>query len=334
MKVRKGLLKYISPDSPEEARMRAARRLEPLSPEDELTVLFALSHDADPGVSGAALKSLEGYPKELVLRGLEKRLDPLVIKRLIALNKDDAAVLAMAAMSPGADDAILCDLAATGPDEVVAIFSEDRDRLSSNPALLEGLKKNPRAPKYLIREIESYIKNPAPPGQEAPPPLVPPAPPAVEKAPENMGLEEIGRATGDRTNIYKLIQNLSVAEKIKLALTGDKTARDLLVRDTNKVVSGAVLKNPRITEKEVAKVALSKNTSDEVLREISQKKEWMKNYSIKLSMVFNPKTPLTASLKMIDHLHDRDLFELSRSREVPGVLASTAMRRLEKKKRV
>src|SRR3989337_644669 len=101
MKVRKGILKYISPDVPEASRLRAATGLppeDPVTPEDRLTVLFVLGHDRSPGVAVAAKKSLEEYPLELVLEGLKKRLDPLVLKRLVALHGNSDAVLSMAAL--------------------------------------------------------------------------------------------------------------------------------------------------------------------------------------------------------------------------------------------
>ncbi len=54
---------------------------------------------------------------------------------------------------------------------------------------------------------------------------------------------------------YQELQEMAVSEKIKMALTGDKEWRTLLIRESNKQVHTAVLKNPRITEGEVLAVA-------------------------------------------------------------------------------
>ena len=40
-------------------------------------------------------------------------------------------------------------------------------------------------------------------------------------------------------------QNLTVKDRVKLALKGDREARGILVRDANKVVATAVIHNPR-----------------------------------------------------------------------------------------
>src|SRR5262245_9512526 len=58
-------------------------------------------------------------------------------------------------------------------------------------------------------------------------------------------------------SLYAQITNMSMAEKIKLALRGNKEARNILVRDGNKVVRRFVLKNPRMSDTEV--VAVTRN---------------------------------------------------------------------------
>ena len=48
---------------------------------------------------------------------------------------------------------------------------------------------------------------------------------------------------------------MTVGQKIKLAYKGNKTVRELLVRDTNKIVGVAVVKSGRITDREVMTIA-------------------------------------------------------------------------------
>jgi len=124
---------------------------------------------------------------------------------------------------------------------------------------------------------------------------------------------------------------MNTGEKLKLALSGNKAARDLLIKDSNKVVSMAVLKNPKITEEEVQRLALTKGTNDEMLRHISRNKEWVKSYGIRVGMLTNPKTPLTISLKLLDSVYEKDLHSVAKSKNVPNALASAARRKLEAK---
>lgn len=136
----------------------------------------------------------------------------------------------------------------------------------------------------------------------------------------------------ERESLYKKIQSMSVSAKIKLALLGNKEARDLLIKDPNKIISSSVLKNPRVTEEEVLKVVKSKSTQDTVLRLISMNKGFLKNYPIKLGLVTNPKTPSAISLKLIKDVRGNDINKLSRSRNIPRIIRNMAQRMLERKK--
>lgn len=322
MKVKQGLLKFISPSAPEDLRLKVAR-LEPpesLSCEDQVTALFVLGFDKSPVVSEAAKKGLLEYPVEMLLEALEKKLDPLVIKKILSLHRENDAVLIMAAMNPGTDDETLKMLAETGPEEVVAVFMDEIDRVRQKPFIIESIKKNPGASGHLIEEIERLLA--------APPEKTPLQKPEVASTPAVLKEE---KKEIDEGNLYKAVKDMSMGQRIKLALCGNKAARELLVKDSNKIISLAVLKNPRITEDEVLKVTSSKGTPEDLLRQIGRNKEWIKSYSIKMGMITNPKTPLAISMKLLEGIYEKDLQKLSKSKNVPSVLASTARRKLDSK---
>jgi len=130
---------------------------------------------------------------------------------------------------------------------------------------------------------------------------------------------------------YQEISDLPVPDKVKLAMTGDKEARAILLRDSNKQVQEAVLDSPRITEGEVAAVAKSRNVSDDLLRKIAQNREWLKNYQIRLGLINNPKTPLPIGIKMVGTLMVSDLKRLSKSKGVSNILVTSAQRILIRK---
>lgn len=132
--------------------------------------------------------------------------------------------------------------------------------------------------------------------------------------------------------LYQKVQKMTVAEKIKLATLGNKEIRSVLIRDTNRVVQVAVIKNPRITEQEIERIASSKTVDDEVLRLIAESREWLKNYNIKLALVKNPKTPLRTSLKFITHLREKDLKDIMNNKNIPNALKMAARRLYEEKK--
>ncbi|BDV43082.1 hypothetical protein GURASL_20050 [Geotalea uraniireducens] len=132
---------------------------------------------------------------------------------------------------------------------------------------------------------------------------------------------------------YQLSQIMGVAEKIKFAQTGDKEWRMILIKDANKLVSGTVVKNPRITEAEVLAILKSSIQNDEILRIICANKEWVKNYQIRKALVENVKTPLPMALRFLMTLNEKDLASLAKSKNVQSVLSTQARKILLNKKK-
>ena len=128
---------------------------------------------------------------------------------------------------------------------------------------------------------------------------------------------------------YQIALQLKVAEKIKMALTGDKEWRSILIKEANKLVQAAVMKNPRITDGEVLLVANNKTSSDEVIRIILLNKDWLKNYEIRKALVTHPKTPLPKALRFVGGLVMKDIKNLARSRQVSNIIATAARKELE-----
>ncbi len=130
-------------------------------------------------------------------------------------------------------------------------------------------------------------------------------------------------------NLYHRILNMGVGEKIKTAYTGNKEARSILIRDSNKMVAVAVVKSPKIQETEIEAIAKSRSVCDEVLRTISQTKEWMQSYAVKVNLVNNSKTPLPIAMKLIPHLLEPDLRRLAKSKNVASAVSTQARRFVE-----
>jgi hypothetical protein len=126
--------------------------------------------------------------------------------------------------------------------------------------------------------------------------------------------------------VFQRVQRMNVAEKVKFAFRTDKEGRALLLKDSSKLVVMAVLNSPKITEQEIEGVAKSRNVSDDVLRAIARKKEWMGNYAIKLGLAGNPKTPIAIALSQLPLLKTRDLGFLGKDRGVPEAVRNAAQR--------
>ena len=121
----------------------------------------------------------------------------------------------------------------------------------------------------------------------------------------------------EKRSLFQKIQSMTVAEKVQFALRAGKDARSLLLKDPNRQVSQAVLGSPKITEDEILFIAQSRNVSDDILRTVSQNKDWLKNYSVVFALVSNPKTPLGISMSLLPLIKVKDLNILSKNRNVP-----------------
>lgn len=127
---------------------------------------------------------------------------------------------------------------------------------------------------------------------------------------------------------YQQAQAMGIAEKIKMALTGDKEWRTILVKDANKLVSSGVLKNPRLTEPEVLAILKSSVQNDEIIRIICANKEWVKNYQIRKALLENPKTPLSNALRFLGTMNEKDVAGYAKSRNISSVISTQAKRML------
>jgi hypothetical protein len=133
----------------------------------------------------------------------------------------------------------------------------------------------------------------------------------------------------DDGDVRNSIAKMKLPEKIKAAMFGNATARTLLIRDSNRLVQQFVLKNPRIQLREIEDFAKNPNLSEQVLRLISGNPAWTKSYLVKLNLSMNPKTPSDLSVKWVRYLNQTDVRRLSKSRNVPQVVVTSARRRLE-----
>lgn len=159
-----------------------------------------------------------------------------------------------------------------------------------------------------------------------------------EGIPENLLKEEDAKLVEDdtveehdqkRQDIRNIISTLNIPGKIKLALFGNATCRGLLIKDGNKVIQLAVLKNPKLQEKEIEMFSRNPNISAVVLRLISENRQWIKPYGMKINLVSNPKTPTDVSMRWLRYLHMVDLKKISRSKNVPSAVTNQAKKFVE-----
>ncbi|MEE9278726.1 MAG: hypothetical protein V3V67_00995 [Myxococcota bacterium] len=355
--------RYAEPDSPQEARLMAARGALPLPPAQIASVLFALTFDPDPEVKDLARTSLDNLPPPLLDGALTGDVHPALLAFMAEKFHEDEGQLEKIAVNAATSDETFCLLASRPFVRIVDIVAHNQVRLLRCPRLVETLGENPVTGQATIDRILHFLgvergelEEPLEPREDLPTPP-PPAdlddfdedeldlddpddlPPELTYDPdeddedEDEGLPDEGEEEKYRS-LQSLLQGMNVMEKIKLARLGNAEARGLLVRERNKLVATAAIRSPKIKESEVVAFARSRNLHDEVIRIISQSREWTKSYPVKLALTTNPKTPPPTAIKLLNYLTDRDLKTIMRSRDVPGPVSTQARRLLSRKGKV
>jgi hypothetical protein len=137
---------------------------------------------------------------------------------------------------------------------------------------------------------------------------------------------EAGEVEPERISLIRRVLLMNVKDRIKLAMKGDREARSILIRDSNKIVATGVINNPRITDKEVEGISAMRTISDEVLRLIAQNRAWARNYSIIHNLARNPRTPIATAINVLLRLHTKDLQHISQNRNVSDAVRRQAQR--------
>ena len=132
--------------------------------------------------------------------------------------------------------------------------------------------------------------------------------------------------SGERISMINRIMQMGMKDRVKLAMKGDREARNILIRDPNRIVAQAVVQNARITEQEVEKIAAMRAVPEDVLRQIAINRDWARNYSIAHNLARNPRTPIANVMTILSRLQLRDLNALSKNRNVSDAVRRHAFR--------
>ena len=130
----------------------------------------------------------------------------------------------------------------------------------------------------------------------------------------------------ERISIIHRIMKMGMKDRMRLAMKGDREARNILIRDPNRLVSHAVVTNPRITEHEIELVAAMRSISQDVLRQIAVNRQWSRSYKVVHNLARNPRTPIANAMNILSRLQLRDLNALCKNRNVSDAVRRQALR--------
>ena len=191
---------------------------------------------------------------------------------------------------------------------------DNLDRLSSSPALVAALMHSASLTADQQQQLEELSRTTTE-GVEAFALAAAEAEPDPEK----------------RITLLQRLSKMRVAERVQMALKGNREERMALIRDSCKVVQRAVLQSARLTDREVEGFAAMANLTDDILRLIGSNRKFRKNYTIMKNLMFNPKTPVDLTLHMLPSINAMDLKNLSTNKNVPETLRTSANRLVQQR---
>jgi len=329
---------------PRETVETIARGFLPLPQDDLIAVLAFLTRSDDPAVAAAARASLADVPSRSIQTFAANESAPPAHLALLIRATDDPFILEALIRNRAVADDLITELAAVADGAVQEVIVINQARILRAPEILDALLANPQLTADVRRRAletrEEFFEKKAriavlqPEVDEEQVLLTlseEPIADLLEKANDEPqsdtpppALMETEKADEKKMSIFSQILVMTVSDKVKLAFKGGKTERMILVRDHNKLVCSAVMRNPRMSELEVESIANMRNIEEEVLRIIAMKRDWVSKYNIAVTLARNPKCPVGVVLPLINRLTLRDLKGLKDDKGVSETVRTMA----------
>src|SRR4051794_6588516 len=340
-----GVIERIASDQyPREVVETIARGFLPLPQDDLIAVLAFLTRSSDAAIAEVAKTSLADIPTRSVHAFASNESAPAEHLALLMRAIGDPFILEALIRNRALPDALVAEVAAVADAAVQEIVVINQARILRSPQILDALLANPNLTadvrrrvletreEFFDKKARAAAAEPVDADEDAPMLTLSEEPIAdlLEKAATETtdapppALMESEKTDEKKLSVFAQILLMSVSDKVKLAFKGGKTERMILVRDHNKLVCSAVMRNPRMSELEVEGIATMRNVEEEVLRIISMKREWSSKYNVALSLARNPKCPVGVVLPLINRLTLRDLKGLKDDKGVSETVRSLA----------
>jgi len=319
--------------------------------EEEYLEAFVFAHrdEVEKAKAVNLLKDISENTKASYLDKQEANHRVAYFLILEALDRQNTMIISKAVRNQALPYEFLLEIAEKGNGQILEILLDNQIKLIAYPEILEQIEKNPEATNFILGRVneirayylESHEVEEIP--QEAVMDVLEDLKEVIilETEKEREAVEE-GRQDDEddegEDDLLSLeaveekalttlqeINAMTISERIKLALTGSKTQRMILVKDANKMVSAAVLESPKLGVDEISLLARNKSIAGEIIAKIANRRDWVKNYSVMYELIHNPKTPIKDALSFVKKLHMRDLQLIARDKNVNPVVRQLAM---------
>jgi hypothetical protein len=302
-------------------------------------------------------KALDGFlslPDAVVAGVLEHEIDPPGPLGLVLRYRTEHELLERALLHPNLTAAVLEPCISSLPGDLLDIPLNNQVLWMERPRILDEIELHPSASYNLKRKVNEFRFDVLKIGNEE---VVKerleildevesgkldsawadlPMPEATdEDEPEEVLRERYAKPLQDfdgqdiSLTLTQRVMRLRTNQKIMLAQKGGKEERTILMREANRLIQVGVIRNPRITDGEVAYIAQMRSINEEVLRLVALNRDWMKKYAVVKALVLNPRTPLPLAMQHYKRLNETDLKLMQRDKNIAELLRREAKKWLE-----
>lgn len=120
----------------------------------------------------------------------------------------------------------------------------------------------------------------------------------------------------------------SNAEKIQLALHGNRDQRNAILRDRNRMLHAYVLKNPGLNVDDVLAIAKNPQMGPELFKQIAERPDWLQRSQIALALARNPKVPTDVAVRALAFVPPDALRQIAKGTGAPPAVVTAARKRV------
>jgi hypothetical protein len=155
-----------------------------------------------------------------------------------------------------------------------------------------------------------------------------PSPPAEDEH-DRAAARGMGPVSWTLEKLMAEWNTLSMADRVRVAKYGKRPARGFIGRMLDSTLHNVLLSNPGITPEEVATLAGTSALDSSVLKRIISTPEYLHHSTIVRNLVCHPKATLPQVQKLIDHLSDNELRQLTKTGKVRASVKRIIIKKLE-----
>jgi hypothetical protein len=143
-------------------------------------------------------------------------------------------------------------------------------------------------------------------------------------APRHERADQTDRAAASRAQP----EELSNAQKIQLALHGNRDQRNAILRDRNRMLHAYVLKNPGINVDDVLAIAKNPQMGAEIFKQIGERADWFQRPQIALALARNHKVPTDIAVRALAYIPQDALRQIAKGTGAPPAVIQAARKRV------